>query len=398
MLKNNNINRVIAVVVAIVLWAYVVGEVNPVADTVVHDVPISFTNQDTLENKGLAVLSSSDHSVNITVSGQRTIISKTEPSDFSVVCDVSSLEKGDNVVKLNVEGPSNLKIDNVSVEKITVVIDELITAEKPVKISITGNVEAGKEASVIDVDKNTITVEGPKTSVNKVTDMVVYIDAAEITESEKTFEVDAVPVDAGGTMIERVKSANGSKVKVSAVMYETKTVPLTVSVINQKEGKTERTYTAPDTIIIKGTKAALDKVSSVKCKTIDLGNISQTTTTIALRPILPEGVKVADGSKNLTMTVNTSSSLQKTLGATSKDITVKGAEDGKEYTIEDKQYTIEVEGNTDILSGLTIKDFVISADVSSLKDGTHEVKLTITCNKNVKSVKVSPGEATIKIS
>jgi len=397
MLKNNNINRVIAVVVAIVLWAYVVGEVNPVADTVVHDVPISFTNQDTLENKGLAVLSSSDHSVNITVSGQRTIISKTEPSDFSVVCDVSSLEKGDNIVKLDIEGPSNLKIDHVSVEKITVVIDEMVTAEKPVKISITGNVEAGKEASVLNIDKKTITVEGPKTSVNKVANMTVYIDAAEITDSEKTFEVDAVPVDGSGTMIERVKAVNGNKVKVSAVMYETKTVPLQVTVKNQKTGKTEKTYTVPENITIKGIKADLDKVSSIKCKTVDLEDINQTTT-IRLKPILPEGIIIANESENITMTVNVMKSLKKTFEATTENITVIGAEEGTKYNIEPKQYTIEVEGDSEIINSLTIKDFALEADVSSLNEGSHSTKLTVTCGKDVNIIKVTPEEITITIS
>lgn len=74
MLKSKKFNIILALIVAIVLWAYVLGEINPTSSTVIRNVPINFTNQEALEAEGLTVLSTSAETVNITISGQRTAI------------------------------------------------------------------------------------------------------------------------------------------------------------------------------------------------------------------------------------------------------------------------------------------------------------------------------------
>ena len=78
MLKNNRFNMILALVAAIVLWAYVLGEINPSSSTVVRNVPINFINEEALEEEGLALLSSSATTVNISISGQRTAITRVE--------------------------------------------------------------------------------------------------------------------------------------------------------------------------------------------------------------------------------------------------------------------------------------------------------------------------------
>ena len=88
MLKSKKFNIILALIIAIALWAYVLGEVNPESTTTVKNVPINFTNQESLEDNGLTVLGSSQTSISVSISGQRTAITKVEPGDFSVTCDV----------------------------------------------------------------------------------------------------------------------------------------------------------------------------------------------------------------------------------------------------------------------------------------------------------------------
>ena len=73
------------------------------------NVPINFTNQESLEDNGLTVLGSSQTSISVSISGQRTAITKVEPGDFSVTCDVEGLNKGSHTVRINVTGPDNSK-------------------------------------------------------------------------------------------------------------------------------------------------------------------------------------------------------------------------------------------------------------------------------------------------
>ena len=97
------------------------------------------------------------------------------------------------------------------------------------------------------------------------------------------------------------------------------------------------------------------------------------------------------------MTVNVSYNKTKSIEATEANINLTGKAEGTEYKSESEKYTIEVEGDADIVEALSIEDFVITADVTDLTAGTHEVKLTVTCNKDVDKVKVTPEKITIYI-
>ena len=104
--------------VDIVLWAYVLGVVNPETTVTVKDVPINFLNQDMLEDTGYTILSSSEYSVNITISGQRTAATKVKPGDFTVAADVEALRPGENTVRVFVSGPDGVKIESVKVQAV----------------------------------------------------------------------------------------------------------------------------------------------------------------------------------------------------------------------------------------------------------------------------------------
>ncbi len=133
------------------------------------NVPINFTNQESLEDNGLTVLGSSQTSISVSISGQRTAITKVEPGDFSVTCDVEGLNKGSHTVRINVTGPDNVaKIDHISVEKINVDIDDLTTEEKTVEGAVNGQAGTDKEADIAETNLETVRVTGAKTLVDKV--------------------------------------------------------------------------------------------------------------------------------------------------------------------------------------------------------------------------------------
>lgn len=136
MLKSNKVNLVLALIVAIVLWAYVLVDVNQSSTETVKGVPIKILNEDVLEANNLVLLSTDYDKVNITYSCQRASLGKIKDSEFSVTADVEGLKKGAHKIKLYISAPDDVSIENVSIPKITVSIDDLVTAEKPVTRSL----------------------------------------------------------------------------------------------------------------------------------------------------------------------------------------------------------------------------------------------------------------------
>jgi hypothetical protein len=61
MLKSNTANKIISVIIAILLWTYVIGMVDPTKTTTIRDVPVQLLNEDSLTSKGLALSGEMDY-------------------------------------------------------------------------------------------------------------------------------------------------------------------------------------------------------------------------------------------------------------------------------------------------------------------------------------------------
>lgn len=395
MLKSKKFNIVLALIIAIALWAYVLGEVNPESSVTIKNVPINFTNQKSLEDSGLTLLKSSDTTININISGKRTVITKVDADDFSVTADIEGLKKGENTVRLNISGPDDVKIDHVNIEKIKVEIDELVTSEKEVEVVINGQPGSDKEADIIEQSLDTVKVTGAKTLVDKVDKVDAAVELKNIGTEMSTFDTELMPVDKSGLQVLNVR-LNSSKVKITAVMLNKKTVNLNVSVTGENSGDVERTVSVPKTVMIKGTEDALEDITEITCKTLDVSGV-YSNTSIELIPELPEGVKLSDDSAGISAKVTVKDLSKKTFEFGQNDINLLNKSDNLTYTVNTTKLSVEAIGRENIINELSAADFMISADVSGLGKGTHTVTVIVTCGKDILSAEPSAERVEITI-
>ena len=395
MLKSKKFNIVLALIIAIALWAYVLGEVNPESTATVKNIPINFTNQESLEDNGLTVLDSSQTSISVSISGQRTAITKVEPSDFSVTCDVEGLNKGSHTVRINVTGPDNVKIDHISVEKINVDIDDLTTEEKTVEVAVNGQAGTDKEADIVETNLETVRVTGAKTLVDKVDKVKASVELSKIGTELSTFNTELTPVDKSGVQVLNVRLSS-SEVKVTAVMLSKKTVSLEVPVTGTDYGDIERSVSVPKTVTIKGTEDDIKDISKITRRTLDVSGV-YTDDTLPLEPILPDGIQLSDDSDGLSAKVTVKDLSKKSFEFDQDDIDLLNRQDGFTYTISAVTFSAELTGRESVMSGLTADDVTISADVSGLGRGTHTVTLTVTCGKDTSSATLSVERVEITV-
>ncbi|HHV39164.1 MAG TPA: hypothetical protein GXX70_06720, partial [Tepidimicrobium sp.] len=69
--KNNLTMKIFALIMAIVLWSYVMSEENPSITEEFKNIEVTLTNVATLERQNLVVLEPSEPTVNVKVSGKR---------------------------------------------------------------------------------------------------------------------------------------------------------------------------------------------------------------------------------------------------------------------------------------------------------------------------------------
>lgn len=395
MLKDKNFNKVFAVIIAISLWAYVLGDINPTTSITIKDVPISYINEETLEDSGKIVLSASQDTVNITISGSRTEVTKVKQSDFSVTADVEALSIGSNVVRLDVKEPDSVEITNISTDKIDITVDELVTVNKKVQVTTGKKVDDDKEPYIVDIEQDMIEVAGAKSLVKQIDVVNALIDESKLEDSEKTLTAKLEPVDSAGKTVKGVKLSKNN-ISVTVIMHHKKTVDLEIPVIDAESDEFERNISLPDKIVIKGADDVLDTIDSIKCKSIDLGQYKESTN-ILVEPILPDGVQVSTEYSSVYAKLTVKELKKVTLKVPESSIKLLNTSDDLQYEIDAEDLTISVAGKENDLSGLDISNFTITADVKSLEQGTHKVNVSVESSKKFSLIKLSTEEVEITI-
>ncbi len=396
MLKNNKVNMALALVMAIVLWTYVLASDNQASTNTLRNIPISFANEETLLDNDLVVLQTERDTVSITFSGQRTALNKVKAESFKVVADLEGLKKGENVVQLRVLGPDNVTVESMSAQKITVTIDDLIRVKKPVEPVIINQSSDENEPYIVQVSQDAVRMEGAATLVNKVEKLMAYVDAEKVQNEMKALTIELVPVDKDGKQVEGVSLEN-DKVSVTTVMLNKKTVPLSVPIIGQDHDGLEISYQVPKTITIKGTDAALAKIDAVTCETVDLSKVYDDAE-ITLRPMLSDGVTTATDSETLLCQVTVKGAETATFEFSESDIVIEDVTEGLVPVINDCIIQVVASGKTSVIEGLTREDFILTASVRDLEAGSHTVRLVCTSGKDLADLEYNPKEINIIIS
>ena len=389
MLKNNKINLVIALLAAICLWAYVLGDDSSSYGGTMRNVPINYVNAEALEKAGLVVLDTPSESVNISYTGHRSLKNKVKAKDFKVTADLEGLKEGENTVKLMVEKPENVDIKSVSLQKVTVVVDKLAEEYKPVNVVITNQTSDDSEPYIVQVSREKVKVRGAETLVNSVTALNASVDAGKVGNTMKSLNIELVPVDRKGEVVDNV-TLEFENVSITTIMHNKKTVTLNVPITGNQNTFVTREISVPKTITIKGTDELLSQIGSITCKPVDVSDIFEDTV-INIEPLLPEGIEVATDSQHLQITVAVAGAATRDFTFTENDIVLEGVDEDIIPTVEDVTVKVSVSGNAEVIEQISEDDFRLYADVSGLDPGTHTVELKCICENKGLELEYNPS-------
>ncbi len=389
MLKNNKINLVLALLAAICLWAYVLGDDSSSYGGTMRNVPINYINAEALERAGLVVLDTPTETVNISYTGQRSLKNKVKAKDFKVTVDLEGLKEGENTVKLMVEKPENVDIKSVSLQKVTVVVDKLAEEYKAVNVVITNQTSDDSEPYIVQVSREKVKVIGAETLVNSVASLNASVDAGKVGNTMKSLNIELVPVNRKGEIVDNVK-LEFENVSVTTIMHNKKTVSLNVPITGNQSTFVTREISVPKTITIKGTDELLSQISSITCKPVDISDIFEDTV-INIEPLLPEGIEVAMDSQHLQITVAVAGAATRDFTFTENDIVLEGVDEDTIPTVDDITVKVSVSGNAEVIEQITEDDFRLYADVSGLEPGTHTVELKCVCENKGLELEYNPS-------
>lgn len=177
----NNIGlKISAVVIAVFLWLFVTSRGQ---SEMAIETPLEFINI----SSGLGIVNSSAKTGVVTIKGQERLMKTLKPSDVRIYVDLSKAKKGDGVYYINkddVRLPYSMSVMSITPSSLKVKIDETVEIPLLVRPAVTGTPASGFHIKSVQVEPNTVKVQGLKPEVRK----LVYIktDPLDITGADET--------------------------------------------------------------------------------------------------------------------------------------------------------------------------------------------------------------------
>ena len=293
------LNIIIALLVSIGAWAYVVYNNEPYTDVTYKDIPITFQGENSLANRDLGVSQVSDDTIDVTLRQLRIRTNDISEENIVVVADVSEAVEGENGISLNIAGPENTTVTEASKRSISVEVEDADSIEDDIVIEYS-NSAAGFEPVASATTSSKATVIGAASEIERVDKVAALLQFEDTTEKPNNITSVLTALDRDGEPIKHVVIYPG-EINYYAYTGVTKKVPLVVDAVNPDDNF-NRTWTAPHEITIKGSQDAVEKIQQISTQEIDLTYVYESIE-MDLEYELPDGIFLANDSLGKTIKV-----------------------------------------------------------------------------------------------
>ncbi len=211
-IKENWPLKLLSLVIAVILWFYVLGTEDPQTTQAVT-VPVRVSN----EPEGLEVISITPETVELRLRGRQSAFEAADLQRIRMEANLRGVKVGKNEVAMRVVGvPIALTVLPGYPGTATVQIDKIIRRERPVHAIPRGDPASGFVIEKVTVQPDTVTVIGAASVVQRVTRCVAVVDTSGFTST--------VQLEAG------VEARDHRDVVVHGVSFEPPQVGVTVKV------------------------------------------------------------------------------------------------------------------------------------------------------------------------
>lgn len=401
--KNKLSIKLVSLIMAVFLWSYVMGVVNPVRHIDYRGVEVQFTGIEYINREGLSILSPQNPKVNVRVEGTMSELSNISTRENGIVAEVnlSGVRPGENVVNISVtikEQTGRVRIINVEPSQIVVNIDEIVTENLEISVEPLGNLPEGYTLGNVRVIDNYVRVTAPKTVLNQIGEVVVF---PVISDKTETFMINSpiIFLDKNENEIQNL-SSNIETADIEIPIYKLKSVPirpLVTGSIGQDE-KITNIRVAPENVIIRGSTKIIDSISYIETEEIVLKDlVGAETHEVNLK--LPEGVTLHDPGVDFKLEYEYINNVQKSITVPKENFYIKNENSNLEYTINTEFDSINViiYGESSLIDGLTGEDIRTFIDVKGLSSGEYVLESSIDSIEGVALREKNPNSLSVII-
>ena len=371
----------LSILIAIMLWIYV-GYIDSNEGTyTIRNVPVVFTGEDVLAERGLMITDGANQTINLSVRTTWSTVLKLSANTMSVVVDVSGIENpGPYSTGYRTVYPSGVSSNSVSITGSTVQNIEYTVARRTqrvveVKGIFNGDVADGFQQGEFSFAPASVQVEGEEDVVNQVDYALVTLNRDdplnETFTGEMPFQLigfDGKPLDTEHLNLE----TDVSTVQVTLPVVKLKEVELKVDLLPGGGATADNAEVdiEPSTITISGSEEDLATKSEIILGQIDLSQVfSQETYTFDIP--LEAGLNNVSGVTQATVTVKITGLATRTLEV--DNIQFINTPDGCTPEKVTLSCQVQIRGQQDAVDAVIPSQLRIVADLSNAGRGNQTV-------------------------
>ena len=385
MKRNKIISLLLAAVIALSLWVYVVTTVTPEDSQWIRNIPVTFANEDGLfSDRNLTLTQGRNATVDLKVYGKRQDLLKLSNSNITITADLSDvLGPGEWQLRYTVEMPETVSDNDISIEarstyEVDVQVDLLSVKEIPVQAVFQGSVADGYVQDPIELEYDTLEISGPQDQVSQVDHAQVVLERTNLSKTVSD-SLSYTLVDADGNEITSDEiHCSVDKIGVMMTVSMVKDLPLTVQFIDGGGATEEHVVSSiePSTITVKGSAEDLEGMNSLNIGNIDLSTVpTNTAYTGTFNIVLPDNLTNMTGEETADVTVELKNLKEKTLRVTNLELA--NTPSNLKAALGTVSLQIKVRGPSDVMDAVTASSIRAVADLSSIGTSTGQFSVPV---------------------
>lgn len=303
--------------IAVLLWLYVTMSVMPNTSTTLSGVPVDFDYDSAkYTTLGLDIVNEPSYTVDLSLSGDGSVLGAARASDFVVYPDYSSVKgAGSQTLNLNVKiiNPDLENRVTATIERgrrtVDVVFDTILTKTLPVTVQTSGlHIAEGYSLNKVSSSPSEITITGPSTEVSQVTAVVAPLSMeGELSESQLV-QVPLEMRDANGKTLDLpYTTMEDDIVDVTVSVYKQVELPLVVNFINVPsyfDVSTLQYSLSQETLLVSGPERVVNNLTELSVGSFDLSTFSLDKD-YQMNVELPDGIVSNENVSSVTLSFDT---------------------------------------------------------------------------------------------
>ena len=390
--SKKRISKVISVLIAILVWIFVIYSENPSIDFKLNAIDVQLINESSLLNKNLMIVEKNSISdASIVIRGKRQDLISVM-GNISASVDLSQISEP-GVYKLQpvFDIPSNaVYISKRNTRYIEVTVKEMEEKTVPVTI-IQKNSDKNKSFIVESLpEKSTMTVKGTADDIERIDHAAIYIDVAAMTQTNsETYNY--VFEDENNSEILPINDIiSDQSILVKNNVYDKITLDINLSIPSDIDDKYTVELISQDVDQVSvGIKSLEGRNVQSITNITEFENLTPGTNKYQIKLIQPDGIYLPPESQYVTVELEVFEKEEKTLEV---PLNVKNTSN-KTYTLQNNTVQVSISGPKEKLTSDNVKAELNLDSVS----GTGEQTVSVKPSTSEKDITIEDTEVFVNV-